>query len=96
MNDVSATMLAVYKRIPLEKGDLEIPLAEQIRPIDIHSIILRIISSTSVQALRPWLDKVIHATQYSSYAGAMSSITRLSVWVEVIAQKKCTGLGSHC
>ena len=34
------TPLARFKRIPIEKGDLDVPMASQLRPIDIFSVIV--------------------------------------------------------
>ena len=87
-NDMSATMMAIYKRIPLEKPGQDIPTADSVRPIDIYSMILRIVTASQITCLKPWLARVVHKTQYSTHGGALRAVTRLSVWAETIAQRK--------
>ena len=67
--DFASSLLAVFRRIPVEKErDLfSLPTPEQIRPLDIYSMVVRILVSTQTSVLRPWLVQVIHPTQYATF-----------------------------
>ena len=50
--DLAFTLSYLFKRIPVEKGDFDVPSASDLRPIDIFSMIWRVVSSAQSMMLR--------------------------------------------
>ena len=45
LSSLSASPLSLFKRVPLEKGDHDIPQAQHLRPIDVFPVITRLFTS---------------------------------------------------
>ena len=69
----SDTCLALYKRVPVLKNLSSPPSPDNFRPIDVFSLVLRLITSAQVAAIRPWLSKVLRRSQFASDRGAVSA-----------------------
>ena len=82
----SATLLSVFKRVPIEKTK-GIPLVSEIRPIDIFSCLTRAISKAHTQDLTRWKSKVTHSSQHATHGGAIPAIARLSLYTELVLRK---------
>ena len=63
---LSSSILGLFKRVPLRKDPLLPPDPANFRPIDVFSLIVRLLTSCQVAVLRPWLTKVLHRSQYAS------------------------------
>ena len=94
-NDFSSSLLAIFRRIPVEKERelTSLPTPEQIRPLDIFSMVVRILASTQAALLRPWLAQVVHPTQYATFGGCVPPIARMTIASEQILQKRKHLLG---
>ena len=77
------------KRTPVEKnGSVDkIPLPSDIRPIDIHSVLVRAYSSALTAQLKPWLREIVHPTQVVTMSGLFTELGRLSIWTECALNK---------
>ena len=78
----TTTILKWYKTAPIEKKTTDTPLPQQIRPIDIYSMILRAMATAQVRHLRPWLRHVLHPNQYSSFGGAREAAAMMNIFAE--------------
>ena len=76
------SLLTHFKRVPICKNPLAPPTADNFRPIDVFSHLLRLLTSAQVAALRPWLTKVLHRSQYASDRGALAAVADLNVEAE--------------
>ena len=80
----SDTCLALYKRVPILKNLSLPPSPDNFRPIDVFSLVLRLITSAQVAAIRPWLSKVLHRSKFASDRGAVSASAELHVIAESV------------
>ena len=80
----SDTTLALFKRVPILKSEAAPPSPDNFRPIDVFSQLLRLVTSAQVAAIRPWLQQVLHSTQYASHKGATKAMAELNVVAESV------------
>ena len=75
------SLLLVYRRVPVPKN-LGIPTADQIRPLDIYSGVMRLYSSTVAAGARHWLSQVAHRTQFAVKGGVIHAVARIAIHTE--------------
>ena len=80
--DPSRSMLALCKRVPLEKTVEGIPRPWEVRPVDIFSIILRCISSVQMDQLKEWRAKILHKGRAAMRGGTLEAIARITYMTE--------------
>ena len=81
---VAQSVLALFKRVPLRKDPLAPPVASNFRPIDVFSLVFRLLTSCQVAVLRPWLHRVLHHSQYASDKGAWIAVAQMNVFAEAV------------
>ena len=81
---IGSSTLALFKRVPLRKDQLAPPEPSNFRPIDVFSLLFRILTSCQVSAIRPWLHEVLHKTQYASDKGALEAVGQLNAAAEAV------------
>ena len=74
-------LLTLVKRVPLEKHE-GLCKALEIRPIDLFSVILRIVSSAAYTAAKPWAHVVLHPNQYATHGGIVYALAKVAVATE--------------
>ena len=65
----SGTVSSWFKRVPLPKCPSSVNSVEQIRPIDVHSLVVRIVSASVCSLLSHWKRLVTHRSQYATQGG---------------------------
>ena len=83
-----SSSLGLFKRVPIAKVELDIPTPDQIRPIDVYSVLLRTLTSSLVKQMRPWLCEVLHHTQYAASGGAHKAMQRLNMYAERVMRRQ--------
>ena len=78
----SANFLLFSRRTPVVKPGVTDPEAGDIRPIDVHSVILRIILGGFAACLRGWLRAILHHSQFSAFQGILPPVACLALWTE--------------
>ena len=81
---LSNSVLSLFKRVPIIKDPSVPPSPDNFRPIDVFSQVLRLITSAQVAALRPWLQKVLHRSQFASDRGAVAAVGQLNTVAESV------------
>ena len=84
----SASLL--YKGIPLPKVPGLVPLASQVRPIDIFSCFVRTHAAALAGALKYWSHNILHEGQFASKGGLVPALARVSWSAELSASKGCS------
>ena len=70
-------LVTLVKRVALEKRD-GLCADKDIRPIDIFSVLMRIVSSATYRLVRSWAMRVLHPDQYATQGGAVLATCRLA------------------
>ena len=78
------TFFALVKRIPIAKVADSVPTPDQIRPIDVYSLIVRVMSSATVDGIRGWLRSVLHPNQHATMGGTLIATGKLNRCAEGI------------
>ena len=92
------SLTSVYKRVPISKVDSGVPTPDQIRPIDLFSVILRIQATALVRALKPWVMRIEYPAQHALSGGAVLACSR-TAWTTECAEVGLTqiwGLSRLC
>ena len=79
------SLLGWFRRIPISKVSDEPPLPSQVRPIDIFSQVVRIVSSAQVQVLKGWMRQVLSPSQHATIGGISQAVGRLAFATEACA-----------
>ena len=79
------SLSGVFKRVPISKSQGKAPAAEELRPIDVFSVILRIHSIALVNALRPWTLRIQHKAQHALSGGVLAACGKLAWTTECAA-----------
>ena len=82
--DLAHSLSYIFKRIPLEKGQKDLPCATDLRPIDIYSMIWRLVAAAQCAMLRTWKAAVLHPTQFASRGGTLEALSRVGATCEGI------------
>ena len=82
--DLAHSLSYIFKRILLEKGDRDIPSVADLRPIDIFSMIWRVVASAQSAMLRVWTANVLHPMQFASRGGTLAALARIGATCEGI------------
>ena len=82
--DLAHSFSYVFKRIPLEKGDKDIPTAADLRPIDIFSMIWRVVASAQSAMLRESKSKILHPMPLASRGGTLAALKMIGATCEGI------------
>ena len=75
-------LLILKRRTPIEKNRTGVPDPGQVRPIDVFSTLLRLVSTCLCALLRIWLRQVTHDSQTATHGGILHSVTALAFWTE--------------
>ena len=76
------TFLDTYRRVPMDKEKHPIPLAQDFRPIDVYSMLIRLLAATRIAALRWWINQVRHPSQYATQGGIIKAASKLGALTE--------------
>ena len=76
------SLTCVVKRVPIEKYP-SVCSPDQIRPIDLFSAILRVLSSATFCIIRPWAFQVLHPSQLASQGGAWKAAAKIALLTEL-------------
>ena len=77
----------LFRRIPVEKRDLDCPQASDVRPIDVFSHLIRAVSSSLVASLASWKRKVTHLAQYVSHHGTLAACANIGLVCEAVLHR---------
>ena len=81
----SSTLIALVKRVPIEKkGVKDAPTADQVRSIDVFSLLVRAVASVITQGLKSWISNVLLPRQHATTGGALVAASRLNLQAELI------------
>ena len=80
-------VISLKRRTPLEKSASPAPSPRQVRPIDVFSILLRLVSSVACANLRSWTRQITHSTQTATHGGISRALACLAVWTESVILK---------
>ena len=80
-----STAVLRKRRTPIEKkqDDDGLPDVHAIRPIDVHSVLIRVYSSCLANMVRPWLREVTHPTQAACHQGILAALAKIALWSEL-------------
>ena len=84
------SVTSVYRRVPVPKGSQGMCEPGDIRPIDIFSVILRVIASATTGMLRYWTTSVLHPGQLASRGGVLMACAKIAWLSEVSLLGLCT------
>ena len=81
-NPVSLLMsvTSLFKRVPIPKTVAGVCGAADVRPIDVFSVILRVMASATTIQLRHWVGVTLHPGQYAFNGGVLAACARIA-WV---------------
>ena len=77
-----AGFLVLAKRTPVPKDSASNPGPGDIRPIDVHSVILCAIAGTLCSYLREWLRTMLHDSQCAASGGVILASARIALSVQ--------------
>ena len=80
-------LVSLVKRVPIEKHE-GLCSVEEVRPIDLFSVILRVVSSAAYAVARPWTCTVLHPSQYATQGGAIVAASRIALRTELTLLSK--------
>ena len=78
---IGATTVGLFRRVPISKVE-GVPAPSEVRPIDVFSMVLRVISSAVTRGIRPWVVQVTHPSQLSSQGGVQLAAATMTVFAE--------------
>ena len=81
---VPAALMMMFRRVPIGKGDNDLPTVKDWRPIDVYSMVMRTVSSVLVGSLKIWKMHVLHPTQYACSLGAIYAMQRVGLVSEKV------------
>ena len=81
---VNPPLLSLKRRTPLEKNANPAPTPKQVRPMDVFSILLRLVSSVACANLRTWTRAITHVSQTATHGGITRALASLAVWTESV------------
>ena len=84
----TASLLYLYRRLPLEKRASSIPRVDQFRPIDVYSYMLRLHSSATVAKIRGWFAKCL-ASNTICYVWAGKAVAICNSYAEATLHRTC-------
>ena len=70
-------LVSLVKRVPIEKHD-GVCAPKDVRPIDLFSVVLRVLSSATYQLLKPWTSQVLHPNQHATNQGALYVASKIA------------------
>ena len=73
------------RECPLARLTHGVPTPDQIRPIDVFSVILRIQATALVRALKPWVMRIQHPAQHALSGGVVLACSRIA-WTTECAE----------
>ena len=71
-----------FKRVMLQKGDSPPPKAADHRPIDVYSLLVRILTSAMTRKILAWKKAVCHPSQHAIHEGLLMALTKLTIQAE--------------
>ena len=74
------SVTSMYRRVPIPKGQGGVCLPSEIRPIDVFSVILRVMASATTGILRTWIATVLHPGQFASKGGVVIACAKIE-WI---------------
>ena len=78
------SLTCLVKRVPLQKKErMDDP--SSIRPSDLFSSILRVLSSCAFMSARPWALRVLHPSQHATNGGTFPAIAEIALRTELAA-----------
>ena len=80
----------LFRRVPIEKSRDDIPGPQLLRPIDIYSVLWRLIASVQTECLTLWRTEVLHPTQYASKGGVVMAAAKVGYWCEAVLHRRAT------
>ena len=80
-DQLKAHLVTLVKRVPLEKH-AGICTAKDVRPIDLFSVLLRILSSAAYNLAKPWACAVLHPNQCATQGGIIHALSRVALQTE--------------
>ena len=79
--------LTLKRRTPIEKTKSGVPQPSQVRPIDVFSVLLRLVASCICTMLQQWIRAVTHHTQTATHGGILNSVMNIACWTELALNK---------
>ena len=86
----SASFLLRSRKTPIPKKE-DAKLPSDTRPIDVHSVLVRVVASFLALNLRCWLSNLVHESQMATGSGVLAAAGRLALYTE-IALARATGV----
>ena len=83
-DDPGCSLTMLYRRVPVEKGDKTSPEPDDLRPIDIYSVLWRLLAPVQVDSLIGWRARILHPTQFASKGGVLTAASRVGFVTESI------------
>ena len=81
----SSTLISFVKRVPIEKkGVVSAPSPDQIRPIDVFSLLVRGVASVVTRGIRSLLTSVLLPSQHAVTGGAIVAASSLNLQAELV------------
>ena len=74
-------LVTLVKRVPLEKHE-GICDAKDVRPIDLFSALMRVLSSAAYNLAKPWACAVLHPNQCATQGGIIRALSRVALQTE--------------
>ena len=76
-HELESELTTLVKRVPVEKKE-GLCAAKDIRPIDLFSMLLRLVSSATYNLIRPWMQRVLHPNQHATTQGALHAAAKIA------------------
>ena len=80
---VLSSVSAVFRRIPISKTSSSVCAPNEIRPIDLFSVLLRLHATATTRQLIPWTRQVLHPGQLASTGGVLVAVSRIAWYSEL-------------
>ena len=74
--------MSLVKRVPIDKHD-GLCSPKEVHPIDLFSVILRVVSSATYVLARPWACAVLHPSQFATQGGAIVAASKIALRTEL-------------
>ena len=76
-HELESELTTLVKRVPLEKKE-GLCTPRDVRPIDLFSVLLRLVSSATYNLIRPWMQRVLHPNQHATTSGALQAAAKIA------------------
>ena len=86
--ELPSVLSLMFRRVPLERGSESMPGVGDWRPIDVFSLLFRVVSSVQVDSPWAWKQCILHPGQYASRRGAVAAMPRIGHFAEAVLHKK--------